>query len=265
MTYLAVQRTSHRALFAASALVFTASVLATVRWSTSMSAMGGMPMPGGWTMSTVWMRMSGQSWAGMATTFLAMWMVMMIAMMLPSLLPMLARYRLAVVGGRGWRLGWLTATAGVAYLSVWLLFGAVAFLAGAALNALAMQQEEVARVVPGALGLATIGAGVLQLSAWKARHLQRCRESHVAEVTLPPDAGTAFRHGLRLGLHCSRSSASLMMVLLMFGVMDLRAMAVVASAITAERLAPAGVRIALVVGVIVMAAGLFLMLPASSG
>jgi hypothetical protein len=29
-----------------------------------MSAMGEMPMPGGWTMSMAWMRMPGQTWPG---------------------------------------------------------------------------------------------------------------------------------------------------------------------------------------------------------
>ena len=44
-------------------------------------------MPGGWTMSMVWMRMPGQTWPGAAASFLGMWVVMMVAMMLPSLAP----------------------------------------------------------------------------------------------------------------------------------------------------------------------------------
>ena len=42
-------------------------------------------MPGGWTMSMTWMRMPGQTWPGVAASFLGMWVVMMVAMMLPSL------------------------------------------------------------------------------------------------------------------------------------------------------------------------------------
>jgi predicted metal-binding membrane protein len=49
-----------------------------------------------------------------------------------------------------------------------------------------------------------------------------------------------------------------MMILLVVGVMDLRAMAVVAAAITVERIAPAGERIARINGVLAMAVGLFL-------
>jgi predicted metal-binding membrane protein len=49
-----------------------------------------------------------------------------------------------------------------------------------------------------------------------------------------------------------------MAILLVVGVMDLRAMAVVAAAITVERLAPAGERVAQAIGAVVVAAGLFL-------
>ena len=70
--------------------------------------------------------------------------------------------------------------------------------------------------------------------------------------------GTAWRHGLRLGLDCSICCAGLTVVLLALGVMDLRAMAAVAAAITAERLAPAGERIARVTGALVIGAGLWL-------
>jgi len=65
---------------------------------------------------------------------------------------------------------------------------------------------------------------------------------------LSPDARTAWRHGLRLGLLCSRCCANLMAILLAVGVMDLGAMAVVTAAITAERLAPAGERVARAIG-----------------
>jgi predicted metal-binding membrane protein len=49
-----------------------------------------------------------------------------------------------------------------------------------------------------------------------------------------------------------------MVVFLIIGVMDLRAMTVVGAAITAERLAPAGERVARAIGVVVVGAGLFL-------
>ena len=72
------------------------------------------------------------------------------------------------------------------------------------------------------------------------------------------DARAAWRHGVRLGLHCGHCCFGLTAVLLVIGVMDLAAMAVVTLAITAERLAPAGARMAHVIGVIVIATGLLL-------
>jgi predicted metal-binding membrane protein len=48
-----------------------------------------------------------------------------------------------------------------------------------------------------------------------------------------------------------------MAILLAIGVMDLRAMAVVTVAITAERLVPAGERVARLTGAVAVVAGLF--------
>ena len=80
---------------------------------------------------------------------------------------------------------------------------------------------------------------------------------------MPADAGTAWRYGLRLGLHCGYCCAGLTAILLVIGVMDLRAMAVVTAAITAERLAPAGERVARAIGAVAVLAGLFLIARAS--
>jgi len=47
-----------------------------------------MEMPGGWTMSMMWMRMPGQTWFASALSFQFMWLAMMVTMMMPSALPM---------------------------------------------------------------------------------------------------------------------------------------------------------------------------------
>jgi predicted metal-binding membrane protein len=255
---MASERASQRAFFCVSALLFAASAAATVVWCTSMSAMGEMPMPGGWTMSMAWMRMPGQTWLGAALSFLGMWVVMMVAMMLPSLIPMLWRYRQAV-GNRGQpRLGRLTALVGVGYFFVWTAFGIAAFTLGVALAAYEMRQPALARAVPIVVGVVVLIAGSLQFTAWKVRHLACCREAAALGRTLQADCGSAWRHGLRLGLHCSQCCVGLMAILLVVGVMDLRAMAVVAAAITFERLAPASKRVARAMGAVVVGAGLVL-------
>jgi predicted metal-binding membrane protein len=187
-----------------------------------------------------------------------MWVVMMIAMMLPSLAPMLWRYRQAVGRTGETRLGRLTALVGVGYFFVWTVLGMAAFPLGVALAAAEMQLPALARAVPIAVGVVVLIAGAFQFTQWKAHQLACCRKAPRCGDTLAANAGTAWRHGLRLGLHCSYCCAGLTAILLVIGVMDLRAMAVVAAAITMERLAPAGERVARATGIIAVAAGLFL-------
>ena len=220
--------------------------------------MDTMPVPGGGMTSMAWMPMCGQSWIAAAGSFLGAWTLMMAAMMLPSLVPMLWRYRQAVPETRETRLGPLTALVGAGYFVVWTLLGIAVYPLGVAVAAVEMELPAVARAAPIALGGVVLLAGAFQLSTWKARELACCRELPGRGCTLPADAGSAWRHGLRLGLHCAWCCAGLMTILLVVGVMDLRAMAVVAAAITAERLVPAGERIARAVGVVAVGAGLFL-------
>jgi predicted metal-binding membrane protein len=255
---MASERASQQAFFGVSALLFAASTTLTIVWCASMSAMGEMPMPGGWTMSMAWMRMPGQTWTGAATSFLGMWVVMMVAMMLPSLVPMLWRYRQAVARTGETRLGRLTALVGVGYFFVSTVFGMAAFPLGVALATVEMQRPALARAVPMAVGAVVLIAGALQFTAWKAHHLACCREAPGRGRTLPSDAGTAWRHGLRFGLHCNYCCAGLTVILLVIGVMDPRVMAAVAAAITIERLAPAGERVARAIGAVVVAAGVLL-------
>ncbi|WP_341317745.1 DUF2182 domain-containing protein [Paraburkholderia sp. IMGN_8] len=249
---------SQRAFFGVSALLFAASAAMTIVWCASMSAMGGMPMPGGWTMSMAWMRMCGQTWSGVAASFLGMWIVMMTAMMLPSLTPMLWRYRRAVGRTGETRLARLTVLVGVGYFVVWTAFGMIAFALGAALTAFEMQVPALARAVPIAVGVVILIGGALQFTAWKAHHLACCQAAPGCGRTLQADAGTAWRHGLRLGVHCSCCCAGLTVISLVVGIMDLRAMALVTAAITVERLVPAGERVARAIGVVVVGAGVFM-------
>jgi predicted metal-binding membrane protein len=187
-----------------------------------------------------------------------MWIVMMAAMMLPSLVPMLWRYRQAICRTGGARTGRLTALVCAGYFIVWTACGMVVFLLGIALAQIEMRQATLARAVPFLAGVVVVVAGTLQFAAWKAHHLACCREAPGHGRSLPADAGTAWRQGVRFGLHCGNSCANLTAILLVIGVMDLRAMAVVTAAITLERLAPAGVRVARAIGVLVTGTGLVL-------
>ena len=155
-----------------------------------------------------------------ALPFLGMWSVMMAAMMLPSLLPALRRSG-APVGLAG------------GYFAVWTALGGVLFALGLA--------EPVLPVGP-----VLLAAGLLQFSPWKHRHLERCR-------------AMTDRSGLRLGFHCVCSCAGPTAIMLVMGMMDPWVMAAVTTAISAERLAPAGKRIAQATGLLAVLAGLALL------
>jgi predicted metal-binding membrane protein len=228
-----------------------------------MSAMPEMQMPGGWTMSMTWMAMPGQSWIKATASFIAMWLVMMAAMMLPSHVPVLWRYRQTVRRRGETRLGALTLRASLGYFFVWTLFGLAVFPLGVVLATIEMKQPVLARAVPLAAGVVILAAGAVQLTSWKSRRLTRCRETPARGSIPLADARMAWRQGMRFGLDCSLSCANLTAILLVIGVMDLRAMGAVTAAITAERLAPAGERIAQGTGAVVIVSGMLLIARAS--
>ena len=207
--------------------------------------MDEMMMPGG-----------GPAWPGAATSFLEMWVAMMAAMMLPSLLPALWRYRRAVDSRGVTRSLGLTAQAALGYLSVWTTLGVAVFPVSVALSRVELR--------PIVAGVVVLAAGAVQLTAWKAHHLAcfRMAPAHgAASLGIP---GAAWRYGLRLGMHCSVSCAGPTAALLVVGVMDPRAMAVATAAVTAERLAPAGERVARAIGAIAIVAGSLLIARAVS-
>lgn len=197
--------------------------------------------------------MPGHSWLGAAASFVGMWVLMMVPMMLPSLIPMLARYRQVLGRASGGSLGLLTV--GIGYFFVWALAGALLYPLGAALAALEAKVPLVAGAVPVAAGLVVLVAGFIQISSWKAQGVACCREVPVSGAA---GAGTAWRYGVRLGLHCIRCCGNLMAVLLAVGMMDLGWMAVVTAAITIERVAPSGERLARAIGAAVIVAGVVL-------
>lgn len=243
-------RVSQRIFFGAVALVFAICAGSTVAWCLSMSIMPELPMPGGWSLSMTWAPVCGQKWPRMAVSFLGMWIVMMMAMMLPSLAPALWRYHEVFDRTGAVRAHRLTALMGMGYFFVWAVFGVVVFASGFMFITLAMQLPALSRAVPAAASVVVLLAGALQFSAWKLRHLVCSRRVSMH------DADSACMRGIRLGGRCIGCCAGLTAVLLVNGVMDLRAMTLVTLAITAERLAPAPECIARAVGVPVVVMGL---------
>jgi predicted metal-binding membrane protein len=229
----------------------------------AMAAMDGMPMPGGWTMSMAWMIMPGQSWLSAAASFLGMWTAMMMPMMLPSVVPQLWRYQRAIGEASTVRKSALTALAAATYFAVWIVPGAIVYPLGIAFATIAMRHAELSEAIPLLAALAVVAAGALQFTRWKAHRLACCTAGPDPS-TLRVDAITALRYGCTLARHCIECCASLMAVLFVLGMMNLGVMIAVTIAITAERLAPAGGRVARVVGVGILATGLALLAAAGT-
>jgi predicted metal-binding membrane protein len=242
-----------RAFMLVSAALFAASAGATIHWCRSMA--GDMPMPGGWTMSMAWAHMPGQSLPGAAGAFVGLWVVMMMAMMLPSIVPVLSAYRRSMLERGVGRADAGAALAGAGYFVIWTLCGIVAYALGALVMAAVVQSPALSRSVPIASGIVLMAAGIWQFTTIKARELSSCREPPVREPERRAGPGAAFSHGLHLGTHCVVCCAGLMVTLLVAGVMSLVAMTLIALAILVERLAPAPVRVARVVGTIIIVIG----------
>ena len=186
----------------------------------------------------------------------------MVPMMLPAVIPSLVRYRRAIWRTGGWGPEPLTALAGGGYFFVWAVVGALLYPLVAALAALEAREPALAGVAPIATGAVVLIAGLLQVTAWKARGIACCRETPSAG-RMSADAGAAWRHGVRLGLDCVRCCGNLMIALLALGMMDLRWMVAVTAAITVERVAPHGAPLARAIGVAVILWGVVLIARAS--
>jgi predicted metal-binding membrane protein len=226
--------TGRAPFFIFSALVFTASAIATVYFCRSMS--GGMEMPGGWTMSMMWMRMPGQAWAASAAMFMLMWLAMMVAMMLPSALPMLLNFRQSLAGNENRNFGAPVIFAASGYFLVWLVFGAAVYLAGVMFALAAMRLEWLSRMVPALSGAALMVAGAIQLTAWKMSGLRRCRTSGCAELQSGNVLKAGWCHGLKQGAVCLVCCLAPMLALLALGAMNLTVMILIAATIATEKL-----------------------------
>ena len=206
------------------------------------------------------MSMPRQEWYLALPGYLRMWLLMMVPMMLPSLVPMVSRYRRSVPGG-GLRRHGLTALVGLGLLRgvgragrgcVWRIRRC-----HAAGDRVGGRQG---RWLPGAAGVTLLVAGVAQLTTWKARQLAPpARGEPGDDCHVGATGSSAFRHGLELGLGCSRSCGPLMLALLGTGMMEPLALAAGTLAITAERLAPAPLRVVRAVGLAMLVGGVMTM------
>lgn len=220
---------------AVSGLVFAVSVAVTIYFFRSMA--GGMEMPGGWTMSMMWMRMPGQSWAGAVAMFLLMWLTMMVAMMLPSVLPMLWKFRRSLTENGSVGAPMMLVASG--YFFVWLVYGVAVYAVGVPLALAAMRLEWLSRIVPVLSGAALVLAGLFQFTKWKIAGLGRCRNSLCgADGENCRMLNVGWRYGLQQGASCCICCVAPMVALLVLGSMNLLVMTLIAVVIAMEKLMP---------------------------
>jgi predicted metal-binding membrane protein len=188
----------------------------------------------------------------------AMWAVMMVGMMMPSAAPVMLLFA-AMHRRRGAaRAPRVVFAFSAGYVLVWTAFSACAALAQWALHHAAMLSPAMTTSSARVSGAILIAAGVYQLTPFKGACLTHCRSplgflvSHWRDGT----AG-ALRIGIEHGTYCLGCCWALMCVLFVVGVMNLVWVVAIAIFVLVEKIGPAGVVVARVAGVGMIAAGAF--------
>jgi predicted metal-binding membrane protein len=201
------------------------------------------------------MGMSMQADAGMlsltdATAYLAAWGVMMTAMMLPSAAPMIALYgalhrNRSKTGSRGIS----TALFALVYIIVWLAFGVPVYLAGQIIDVAARANPVIADLLPYAIALTLLAAGLFQFSPLKRVCLRVCQHPFVFLLGhwRSGYAGT-LRMALEHAIYCVGCCWALMVILVAAGAMALHWVLLIAAVVFAEKVLPRGEWAARIVG-----------------
>jgi predicted metal-binding membrane protein len=168
---------------------------------------------------------------GSFASFIAVWVVMMAAMMLPGAAPAVLRRGQASGGVRA-----VPLFVG-SYLAIWALAGAAVYVPYRPHG-------------PVAAGVVVIAAGAYELTPLKRHFRRRCQDS--------------VRSGFRFGLCCAGSSAGLMAMLVVLGVMSVTWMAVIAVLVLAQKLLPAKAAVDVPLALAIAGLGLWIILAPSS-
>lgn len=189
--------------------------------------------------------------------FLASWGIMMAAMMLPSAAPMVALYgavhRHADRTGQG---GIPTLTFALIYLLAWLLFGIPVYVAQLLVERLTTTSAMVAGLLPYALAVVLVAAGLFQFSSLKTTCLRAC-QSPLGFLMARWRAGYrgTFRLGMAHAAYCIGCCWALMVVLVAAGAMGLHWVLLIAALVAAEKLVPGGIWIARISGAVLVVLG----------
>lgn len=209
------------------------------------------------------MPMSSQWSAANLLAIVAMWAVMMAAMMLPSALPMVQTF-VALCRRNGQRARSRQFVG--AYLLVWLIFSVAATAVQWLLQAVGWVDPMIVSTSPVLSGALLLVAGAYQFSPLKRICLARCRTPMgflVGEWRGGRFGG--FAMGWRHGLFCLGCCWALMVLLFVGGVMNLAWIAALSIVVAIEKLAPRGERVATLLGLALLGAGIWRLLPLLPG
>lgn len=207
------------------------------------------------TMADAMVMPSASPWSGAAlAALIGMWAVMMVAMMLPAAAPVVLLYahtmrrRLALREP-----GVPAAIFLLGYLTVWVGFSITAGALQWALHAAAAVSPVTMRATPTLAGVLLLGAGIYQWTPLKRACLRHCRSPlHFFSTEWREGFGGALTMGLRHGAFCVGCCSALMLLLFVAGVMNLAWVALIAAFVLVERVAPRGVLVGRVAGVLLV-------------
>ena len=225
-------------------LAFVVSAWYTIRLSLGMTMAtpdsSMMPVSANWTL----------------LTFSTMWLLMMVAMMLPSCWPTVSSFRRVATLRREPYIDALALLMMVGYFVAWMAFGLLVFALGREFLSRSTAGFQFSRMLSSAVGGGLLLVGLYQLSPWKARFLDHCRDPlHFFSFQAGSGWLGAFRAGLMHGSFCVGCCAGLMFVQLLLGVMSLPVMVATAAVIAAEKLLPRPALVAKGVGIVAVSAG----------
>jgi predicted metal-binding membrane protein len=204
---------------------------------------------------------------GTLTSFLGLWLTMMVAMMLPSVAPMVLIFarvhaRRSAAGGRDTVPTWVFVSG---YLAVWTAYGVAAyglFLVPRQWGASFLEWDGGGRYAAGGV---IVAAGAYQLTPAKDVCLRHCRSPlHFLAHRWRDGTLGALRLGVVHGSYCVGCCFGLFVILLAVGAMSLFWMAVIAAVILVEKVLPFGDRASRVFALAFVLLGLLVALEPSA-
>jgi predicted metal-binding membrane protein len=200
-----------------------------------------------------------------ATEFIfvfAMWTVMMVGMMTPSAAPMILVYaRLGRQIQAHGRLIAATVWFATGYFLVWAAFALLATVVQWAFERTALLDSAMSSTSTVVGGLLFVAAGGYQWTRLKDVCLAQCQRPFaflMRQGGFRGDAPGSLMLGVRHGAYCVGCCWALMALLLVGGVMNVLWIVLLALLILLEKFVPFGRQIALLAGVVLIAAGMWL-------